>query len=108
MGSKPWTIQWSEVAGIEQFLLEFDNESAAPEQSLTINLPPHVTSVDVPPSLLIPGADYQVGVATVAEIGNTVFVEAELPTSEQSLHLIRRVRALSLGVAAPRQADAVG
>ncbi|MBA3562641.1 MAG: fibronectin type III domain-containing protein [Gammaproteobacteria bacterium] len=76
------TIQWSQVPGIEQFLLEFENESADPEQSLTINLPPDVTSFEVPPSLLIPGADYQVGVATIARNGNIVFVEVEFSTAD--------------------------
>jgi hypothetical protein len=76
------TVQWSQVPGIEQFLFEFENESADPEQALLLNLPPNVTSFDVPRALLVPGADYQVGVATIAENGNTVFVEVEFSTAD--------------------------
>ncbi len=47
---------------------------------MTINLPPNVTSFAIPQSLLMPGADYQVGVGTVAENGNIVFVEVEFST----------------------------
>ena len=75
------TIQWSQVPGIAQLILEFENESAEPEQTLTLNLPPDLTSFDVPQPLLVPNADYQVGIATVAHNGNIVFVEVEFSTA---------------------------
>lgn len=75
-------IRWSAAPGIEEFVLELENESADPEQALTINLPPHVTSFRVPASLMKPGAEYQVGIHTVAESGNIVAVESAFTTAD--------------------------
>ena len=68
------SIQWSAVPGLAQYVIELENESADPERTLTFNLPPEATSFDVPASLLTSG-DYQLGIGTVAENGNIVFVE---------------------------------
>lgn len=76
------TIQWSQAADAVGVILEFENESADPEQSFTVNFPAGVTSFDVPASLLVPGADYQVGVAAIGDSGNTVFTEVEFSTAE--------------------------
>jgi len=76
------TIQWSAVPGIRQYILEFENESADPEQALTLNLPPEATSFEIPAGLLIGGNDYQVGIQTVAENGNIVAVEVTFSTAE--------------------------
>ena len=76
------TIQWSAVPGIREYILEFENESADPEQALTLNLPPEVTSFEIPAGLLVAGSDYQVGVQTVAENGNIVAVEVTFSTAE--------------------------
>ena len=78
----PLTIQWSEVPGIEKFVLEFENESADPERALTIDLPPEATSYRIPARLLPPGAEFQIGIHTVAENGNIVAVESAFTTSE--------------------------
>jgi hypothetical protein len=75
-------IRWSPVPGVEQYLLELENESADPEQSLSINLPPDATSFLVPAVWLSPGAEYQVGLATVAPNCNIVFVESTFVTAE--------------------------
>ncbi|HEU4531987.1 MAG TPA: hypothetical protein VFR59_12415 [Steroidobacteraceae bacterium] len=82
VGTGELTIQWSAVPGVAQYLVEFENESADPEQSLTVNVPASVTSFAVPPALLVPGADYQVGIATIARNGNVTFVESQFSTSE--------------------------
>ena len=74
------TIQWSAVPGIREYILEFENESADPEQALTLNLPPDTTSFEVPPALLVAGSDYQVGVQTVSDDGNIVAVEVTFST----------------------------
>ncbi len=76
------TIQWSAVSGIREYILEFENESLDPEQVLTVNLPADVTSFEVPPGLLVPGSDYQVGVQTVGENGNIVAIEVTFSTAE--------------------------
>ena len=49
---------------------------------LTLNLPPGVTSFEVPPGLLVPGSDYQVGIQTVGENGNIVAVEVTFTTAD--------------------------
>ena len=76
------TIQWSAVPDIREFILEFENESADPEQVLTLNLPPDATSFEIPEGLLVPGSSYQVGVQTVGENGNIVAVEVTFSTAE--------------------------
>ncbi len=75
-------IRWSAAPGIEQFVLEVENESAEPEQAFTVNLPPHVRSFRVPASLMKPGAEFQVGIHTVAENGNIVAVESTFATAD--------------------------
>jgi hypothetical protein len=75
-------VRWSPVPGVAQYLLEIENESTDPEQSLTINLPPEATSFLVPAEWLMPGSEYQVGVATVAANCNVVFVESTFRTDE--------------------------
>jgi hypothetical protein len=78
----PLTIQWSQVPGIEKFVLEFENESADPERALTLDLPPGVTSFRIPARLLPAGSEFQVGIHTVAENGNIVVVESTFTTAE--------------------------
>jgi len=75
-------IEWSAVPGITEFILELENESADPEQSLSLNLPPDTTHFEVPASWVTPGGEYQVGVATVSPNGNVVFVEITFTTAE--------------------------
>ena len=77
------TIEWTPVPGVAQYLLELENESADPEQALSINLPGDVTSFEVPAALLVPGAQYQVGIGTVAPNGNIVFVENAFLTARE-------------------------
>lgn len=76
-------IRWSAVPGVAQYLLELENESADPEQSLSFNLPPDATSFLIPAVWLAPGAEYQVGLATVAPNCNVVFVESTFATAEE-------------------------
>ena len=78
----PLTIQWSQVPGIEKFVLEFENESADPERALTLDLPPGATSFRIPARLLPAGSEFQVGIHTVAENGNIVAVESTFTTAE--------------------------
>jgi hypothetical protein len=76
----PLLIQWSAVPGVEQILLELENESTNPEQVLTFNLPSDATSFEVPAALMAPGASYQLSIGTVAANGNRVFVEVGFET----------------------------
>jgi hypothetical protein len=76
----PLTVHWADVPDAAQYIFEFENESADPEQSFTLNLPAGINSFEVPAALVVAGSDYQVGVATVHENGNVVFVEAAFTT----------------------------
>ena len=78
----PLTIQWSQVPGIEKFVLEFENESADPERALTLDLPPDATSFRIPARLLPAGSEFQIGIHTVAENGNIVAVESTFTTAD--------------------------
>ena len=75
-------IRWSPVPGVSQYLLELENESADPEQSLTVNLPAVATSFLVPAAWLAADSNYQIGLATVAPNCNVVFVEETFRTAE--------------------------
>jgi hypothetical protein len=76
------TIQWSAVPGSAQYVIELENESADPEQALTLNVPASQTEFEVPPSVLVPGADYQVGIAVIDANGNVVVTETTFTTAE--------------------------
>jgi hypothetical protein len=82
VGTNAITIRWAAVPGVAEYLIEFENESTDPERVLTINLPANRTSFRVPSSLLVPGSDYQVGVATVGRNGNVVVVETTFSTPD--------------------------
>jgi hypothetical protein len=82
VGSDALTIQWSAVEGLKEYILEFENESAVPEQILRVNVPASQTSFQIPSSMLVPGAEYQVGVWTVATNGNISVTETTFSTQE--------------------------
>jgi hypothetical protein len=71
-----------DVRDAVQYIFEFENESAHPEQSFTLNLPAGVTSFEVPAALVVADSEYQVGVGSVHENGNVVFVEVQFSTAE--------------------------
>lgn len=81
VGTDALMIEWSAVLGVAEYVIEFENESMDPEQVLTVNVPADTTSFEVPPGLLTPGSDYQVGVATVGENGNVAVVETTFSTA---------------------------
>lgn len=76
------TIQWSSVPGIAGYVLEFENESADPEQAFTINLAPNVKSWRIPAILMVRGGEFQIGIHTIAKNGNIVVVEQVFTTEE--------------------------
>jgi hypothetical protein len=81
-GSDGIVVEWSPVSGIVGYIVELENESVDPEQSLTVNLPANTTRFRIPSYWIADGADYQVGVATVARDGNVVFAEVEFETAD--------------------------
>jgi hypothetical protein len=76
------TVQWSSVPGIAGYVLEFENESADPEQAFTIDLAPNVTSWRIPAKLMLRGGEFQIGIHTIAENDNIVVVEQTFTTEE--------------------------
>jgi len=78
----PLTMRWVAVPDAAQYVLEVQNESADPEQTLTVNLPADTTSFVVPASFVIPGGEYQAAVATIGDNGNFISVEVTFSIAE--------------------------
>jgi hypothetical protein len=76
------TIVWSAVPDAAQYIVELENESAEPEQSLSFVVGPETTSFAVPAALIVASSDYQVGIGTLHENGNVVFVETTFSTAD--------------------------
>jgi len=75
------TIIWSAVPNAAQYIVEFENESAEPEQSFSFLVGPATTAFVVPSALVVPSSGFQVGVASVHENGNIVFSETTFSTA---------------------------
>lgn len=75
-------ISWTAVPDAAQYLVEFENESSDPEQSFSFVVGRDTTSFAVPGAIVVPASDYQVGVASVHENGNVVFVETTFSTTD--------------------------
>jgi hypothetical protein len=75
-------IRWAAVANAARYIVEFENESATPEQSFSFVVGNAATSFAVPSALVAPGSEFQVGVATVHANGNVVFVESTFATAD--------------------------
>jgi hypothetical protein len=76
------TIAWSAVPDAAQYIVELENESANPEQSLSFTVGRETTSFVVPAALILADSDYQVGIGAVHENGNVVFVETTFSTAD--------------------------
>jgi hypothetical protein len=76
----PLLIQWSALPSVAQIIVELENESVDPEQSITFNLPPEATSFEIPAAMLTAGSSYQLGIGSVSDNGNRVFVEVAFET----------------------------
>ncbi len=68
-------VSWEPVKSATRYLLEIEND----ELGFTVQatLPGSVSSLDVPRSWLVPGMEYELGLATVNEAGNVSFAESE-------------------------------
>jgi len=75
-------ISWAAVPDAAQYIVEFENESADPEESFSFIVGADTTSFAVPGTIVSPSSDYQVGVASVHENGNVVFVETTFSTTD--------------------------
>lgn len=69
------TIEWNAVAGAAGYSLELEREvNGEDERTLTVELPPDVTSFRIPDAFRVPD-DYQAGVAVISRNGNITIVE---------------------------------
>jgi hypothetical protein len=84
IGTDNLTLQWTAVPGVRQYVIELENESADPEQVLRVDVPASQSSFDVPQSMLVPGAEYQLGVWTVGASGNILVSEITFETEGAS------------------------
>ena len=76
------TIVWGAVRDAAGYIVEFENESADPEQSFSFIVGPDTTSFVVPSALVVPSSDFQVGVGAVHDNGNIVFSETTFSTAD--------------------------
>ena len=76
------TLEWSAAPGVREYIVEFENESAEPQQALRVNVPASQNRFAVPASMLVPGSEFQVGVGSVAQNGNVVFSEITFSTAD--------------------------
>lgn len=80
--SSAYTLEWSQASDASEIFLELECETEESAQVLTLNFAPDVMSFEIPASLLVPGAECQVGIAALAESGNKIFTEVPFTTSE--------------------------
>jgi hypothetical protein len=82
IGTDALTLEWSPVPGVREYIVEFENESADPQQVLRVNVPASQTRFPVPATMLVRGSEFQVGVGSVAPNGNVVFSEITFSTAD--------------------------
>lgn len=72
-------ISWTPVRNLAAYILYIERED--PDLSLNVKVPGSVTTFAVPDGFLLPGLEYQLGIGTVGEDGNTSFVETSFTTA---------------------------
>jgi hypothetical protein len=72
-------IRWAPVAGVRGYIVELENDDL--DFTLEVKLPATATRFAVPPGLLLPGTEYELGVATVSPERNVSFVETSFTTA---------------------------
>ena len=75
----PVVLSWNAVDGATSYTVEVENDDL--EVGLLVNVPADVLSITVPSELLAPGVEYEFGIGTTIENGNTTFVEVAFETS---------------------------
>jgi hypothetical protein len=73
-------IAWTPVAKVSGYIVEIEQDDLGVH--LEARLPATATSLRVPDTLLRPGTEYDLGIATVSEAGNVSFVETSFRTAE--------------------------
>jgi hypothetical protein len=72
------TLEWAAVPEAVLYVVELQNEDLGNEFTLEV-LPP-VTSLTLPAAVVIPGSEYQFGVAVTTAVGNVTAVELTFTT----------------------------
>jgi Fibronectin type III domain len=82
VGIKNVKVAWAPVENVAGYKIEI--EQAKSDNSLKTTLPGSASSFAVPEGFLVPGAKYQLGVATVSDKGNVSFVETHFATAAKN------------------------
>jgi len=78
-------ITWTPVKNMAAYIVYIERSN--PDLSLTAKLPGSAAKFSVPDGFLLPGLEYQLGIGTEAEDGNTSFIETSFSTAgENSLN----------------------
>jgi hypothetical protein len=72
------TLEWAAVPEAELYVVELQNEDLGNEFSFEVL--PGTTSLMLPAALLVPGSEYQFGVAVKTAVGNVTAVESGFTT----------------------------
>ena len=73
-------VQWSAVPGVEAILLEIEQEDSG--VTLLVRLPGDADSFSVPEGFLTADTEYTLSIGTVADGGNSSFVETGFATAD--------------------------
>jgi hypothetical protein len=73
-------IDWQPIPGMAYFQVIVEDETTG--RSMTVELGPNATSLQVPPEFLAPGGSYKIEVIVVSPNGNKTITEHEIETAE--------------------------
>jgi hypothetical protein len=73
------TLEWAAVPEAERYVVELQNENLGNEFAFEVL--PGTTSLTIPAELMVPGSEYQFGVAVETAVGNVTAVELSFTTA---------------------------
>ena len=79
VGVKGLEVTWTPVKGLAAYIIKIEQDELG--VSLTARLPGSVAKFGVPDGFLLPGTEYQLGIGTVTNEGNTSVVETTFTTA---------------------------
>ncbi len=77
---KKLIITWSPVPGASAYELEIENEALGVE--IEMELGPEITQISLPPEMLRPNSEYEIGLAVENELGNIIVSECVFETGK--------------------------
>ena len=80
MVAEDFFLDWQAVPDVAFYIVELENESVDPEMGLTCMIPAGTTRFHPPKNWMVPGSDYQAGVAAVFDNGNLIVTEVAFRT----------------------------